>query len=345
MSLQATPLREQPIDSASAAGPARAALLRPLLFFLLGFLLWYAFFWGLQRAFPYVRAGSDLVDHAKLRDAAHGEVFPRKISATKIAVFGDSRILAGLVPKRFDQLAQADCLRTCTYNLGLAGNPEFLPLLKELVDSGDTPDVVLLTIPWQPKRKSGLFNLPWTNEEIADALFPFRTFIRDAASFAYTARQHGGLLAFFRESRANIAQIRRDRGYYFISEQSHYPKQRLPDNFHMVSDQPDVPFHRDADPSSPEIAELNTILRSHSIQCLYVPYPLRGSSVGQPAPIDTAFQQLLESKTPCKLIGPDYYRYPNRLLSDQTHLNHAGARLYTEDLYKLVRPYLTKETR
>lgn len=345
MSVQATPAEEHSLDAAGASTPPRAILFRPILFFLLGFLGLYLFFWRLQRAFPYLSTGSDLVYHAKLRQAAHGDVFPRNTSATKIAVFGNSTILAGLVSKHFDHLAKADGLDTYTYNFGLPGHSRFVPLLKELVDSGAAPNVVLLTLPWRPVRQAGLFRLPWTDEKIASALFPFRTFIRDTASFAYTSRQHGGLLAFYRESRENLAQIRKDHGYYFISEQSHYPNERLPHGFHMVTDEPSVPEFRNADPSSPELAELNAILRSHSIECLYIPYPLRAGSVGKPTPTDTAFQHILESRTPCKLVGPDYYRFPNRLLSDQMHLNHAGARLYTSELYKLVEPYLAKEAR
>lgn len=35
--------------------------------------------------------------------------------------------------------------------------------------------------------------------------------------------------------------------------------------------------------------------------------------------------------------GPDYYLYPNRLFADQTHLNEAGARMYTQALFQLLK--------
>ncbi len=38
---------------------------------------------------------------------------------------------------------------------------------------------------------------------------------------------------------------------------------------------------------------------------------------------------------------PDYYLYPNKLFSDQTHLNGTGARVYTEALYHLVESKLS----
>ena len=343
MSVQETAVREHPVETAAASTPVQAFGFRPILLFTIGFLVLYGFFWWLQRTLEYLSTGSDLIYHAKLGDEAQGSVFPRDTSATKVVVFGNSTILAGLASKDFDELAQADGLNTYTYNSGFPGHSEFVPQLKELVNSGNAPDVVLLTRQWQPRRESSLFKLPWTDQEIANAIFPFRTFIRDAASFAITSRQRGGLLAFYRKSRENIAEMRQDHGYYFISEQSQYPNERLPDDFHMPDDKPNVALYREADAASPEIAELDAILRAHSIKCFYVPYPIRASGVGEPPPTDTAFKQLLESRTPCKLLGSDYYRYPNRDMSDQTHLNHAGSRIYTEDLYRLVKPYLAKD--
>jgi hypothetical protein len=345
VSVQETAVKEHPLDTAAGGTPVRVALFRPIVLFVLGFLALYAFFWGLDRAFPNLATGSDLVFHAKLRDEARGIVFPRGSSATKVIVFGNSTILAGLNSKYFDELALSEGLTTYTYNSGFPGHSEFVPQLKALVDSGNAPDVVLLTRPWQAKRDASIFKLPWSDQEIANTLFPFRTMIRDAASFAITSRQRGGLRAFYRKSAENVELMRGDQGYYFISEQNRFPNEQLPDDFHMADDKPDVPQGRPADPSSPELAELNTILRTHSIKCLYVPFPYRATAIGEAAPTDTAFHQILESHTPCKLLGPDYYRYPNRIMSDQMHLNHAGSRIYTESLYKLVKPYLAKDSR
>lgn len=345
MSVQATAVKEHPTETTIESTAFRAGLFRPLGLFLFGFLILYGFFIGLQHAFPYLSAGSEVVFQAKLRDEARGAVFPRSTSATKIVVFGNSTILAGLVAKHFDALAKADGLDTYTYNSGFPGVAEFIPQLKTLVASGNVPDVVLLTKPWEPRRQSSIFKLPLSDNELADEIFPFRHFIRDAASFAFTSRAREGLLAFYRKASENIAQMQKDQGYYFISEQSHYPNERLPENFHMADDRPNLKGFREADASSPELVELNAILRAHSIKCLYVPFPQRGGSLGEPAPTDMGFQQILESHTPCKLLGPDYYRYPNRDLSDQTHLNHIGSRIYTEDLYRLVKPYLAKDSR
>jgi hypothetical protein len=346
VSVQETAVKEHPLETAAASAPVRASLFGPILLFILGFVALYGFFWWLQRTLIYLSTGSDLIYHAKLADVARGNIFPRETSATKIVVFGNSTILAGLNSKSFDESAHADGLNTYTYNSGFPGHSEFVPQIKELVDSGHAPDIVLLTKQWQPKRASGgFFKLPWTDQEIANAIFPFRTFVRDAASFAATSRHRGGLRAFYEKSRENITEMRQNQGYYFISEQSRYPNEQLPDDFHMPDDKPNVAAYREADPASPEIAELDAMLMAHSIKCFYVPGPARASGMGEPAPTDVAFRQLVESRTPCKLLGPDYYRYPNRDFSDQTHLNHIGSRIYTADLYRLVKPYLVKDAR
>jgi len=343
--VQVSTAKEHSTETAAAPAPVGPALFRPIALFTLGFLALYAFFWALELAFPYLSTGSEVVVKAKVRDEAMGRVFPRSTSSTKIVVFGNSTILAGFVPKHFDDLAKADGLDIDSYNSGLPGITEFVPQLKALVDSGNVPDLVLLTKPWTPRSQSSIFKLPLSDNDLADEIFPFRHFIRDAASFAITSRERGGLHAFYKKSAENIVQMRKDQGYYFITEQSHYANERLPDDFHMADDKPNLTGVREADPSSPEMAELNAILRSHSIKCLYVPYPQRGSATGEAAPTDSAFQQILETHTPCKLVGPDYYRYPNRDLSDQMHLNHIGSRIYTEDLYRLVKPYLVKDRR
>jgi hypothetical protein len=52
--------------------------------------------------------------------------------------------------------------------------------------------------------------------------------------------------------------------------------------------------------------------------------------------VDEDFAALLRRYSSCKLLGPDYYLYPNRMFSDQNHLNSEGAAVYTEAIYKLL---------
>ena len=74
------------------------------------------------------------------------------------------------------------------------------------------------------------------------------------------------------------------------------------------------------------------------MDCYYVPFYLREGEAAPAAARDDALCRACSSRhTPCKLLGPDYFLYPNRLFADQTHLNEAGARVYTEALFQLLK--------
>src|ERR1039458_7709781 len=77
--------------------------------------------------------------------------------------------------------------------------------------------------------------------------------VRDSFSFLITSKEHGGPRQYYIESQSNDARMLEDRGYYFISEQSHYPHNSLPDDFHLGSDQPFAVVTRTADASSSEL--------------------------------------------------------------------------------------------
>ena len=311
--------------------------------FVVGFAAIYFLSWAAYLEFPYLSIGSDLVFRAKVHDAAAVSIFPKDARSTKVVLFGTSRILAGLMPEEFDRLAQNDHLSTYTYNFGLPGRTEFLLELKSLVEHGNAPDVLLLTETWGPAQHYSIFSLPVTDFELALRLFPFRFLIRDAASFAVTSREHGGLAAFYRQASDDQATMRRNHGYYFIAEQSHFPGNRLPASFHLPDDDPNTPVLRVPDASSQDIAQLEGIVRQGRMLCLYVPVPVRATSMGEPPATDEDFRRILETRTPCKLAGPDYFRYPNSYFSDYMHLNPDGARIYTLDLCRLVEPFIEKK--
>ena len=91
---------------------------------------------------------------------------------------------------------------------------------------------------------------------------------------------------------------------------------------------------------SSQLTELNQLVSQYHIRCYYVPYYLRIGEAAD-ATYDQAFATLVEQATSCKLLGPDYFLYPNRFFSDQTHLNRAGAEAYTQDLFRLLEGKLT----
>ena len=216
-----------------------------------------------------------------------------------------------------------------------------LPPLKAMCERGQAPNVLLLTLPWEedPPRR-GLFHFIPDDHAVIDHLFPFRNLIRDVTAFLLNARSHGGVMNYYRESEENEHQVIAQRGYHLITEQSHFPGGRLPDDFRLESDQPTEVIRRVAPSQSAQIGQLNQLIRQYKMDCYYVPYYLR---IGEAAPAtsDVHFAALVEQRTACKVLGPDYYLYPNRFFADQTHLNQAGARVYSEALFQLLQDRLT----
>jgi hypothetical protein len=307
---------------------------------LAGFAVLWLIFYGTYRTFPYLTSGAEVLYRSKLRQEMSGNMFPAHTHARRVLIFGDSKVMAGFIPFVFDSLATADGLSVSSYNSGYPARSEFVPQLKKMAENKSIlPDILLLTKPWRSTQKQKGFDpfnpLP-SDHEIADRIFPFRDLVRDTFTFLVASREHGGVRNYYRESRIDEARMLNDRGYYFITERNHYPNYILPDDFHLSTDRPEMAALRVADPASDELTELNAIIQENHIQCFYVPVYLRvGESAAAPD-VDQAFADLLQRYTSCKLLGPDYYLYPNRMFSDPVHVNREGARIYTESVYRLL---------
>jgi hypothetical protein len=305
------------------------------------FLVLWGAFYALNRAFPYMKNGSDIVMTAKVELERTGQIFPADTSVERVMIFGNSKVLAGFLPSYFDEMAAADKLKVSSFNSGFPGSNEFLSEFEALCARGQAPNVVLVTLPWRPDPPPhNLFHLVQDDHAVIEQFFPFRFWLRDFASFLISAREHGGVRNFYRESRSDAQLVVSDRGYYLITEQSRFRDGRIPDDFRLASDQPDVIAPRKAPPPGVETQQLNRLIEQHHIRCYYVPYYLRIGEAAPPPAHDRSFAQAVESATPCKLIGPDYFLYPNRLFSDQTHMNMAGAHEYTQALFQLVKDQL-----
>ena len=213
-----------------------------------------------------------------------------------------------------------------------------MPPLQAMCARGQAPNVLLMTLPWSPDpRPRGIFHFIPDDHAVIDELFPFRNFLRDLTAFLLAAPSHGGVMSYYRESEENEREVIAERGYHLITEQSRFAGGRLPDDFHLASDQPMQRLPRNAPSPSAQIGQLNQLIRQYHIDCYFVPFYLRDGEAAPAEARDAAFAAQVEQATPCKLLGPDYYLYPNRLFADQTHLNQAGARLYTEALFQLLK--------
>jgi hypothetical protein len=307
------------------------------------FLLLWIGFYALERGLPYLKNGSDIVFDAKLRLERKAQIFPSDPHVTRVLIFGNSKILAGFLPGLFDRMAASDGLNVSSFNSGFPGTDLFLPPLKAMCERGQAPDVLLLTLPWKadpPPRD--IFHVIPDDHAAAEELFPFRYWLRDFTEFALSASSHGGFRSYYREAQNDEKQVVADRGRYLITEQSRFPGGRLPEDFRLASDRPDKVDPRTAPAHGAEIGELNGLLRQYHMRCFYVPYYLRIGEAAAPAGHDDAFAKIVETATPCRVLGPDYFLYSNPLFSDQTHLNTAGARVYTEALYEVIKTQLSQ---
>jgi hypothetical protein len=309
---------------------------------ILFFVVTWAALYGLWRELPYLKNGSDVVFGAKLQWEHKGQVFPADSAVTRVLIFGNSKILAGFVPAWFDQMSSADHLHVSSFNSGFPGSDLFLPPLQAMCARGQAPNVLLMTLPWsRDPRPRGIFHFIPDDHAVIDDLFPFRNFLRDLTAFLLAAPSHGGVMSYYREAEENERDVIGERGYHLITEQSRFAGGRLPDDFHLASDQPLQKLPRNAPSPSVQIAQLNQLIRQYHIDCYFVPFYLRNGEAAPPEARDARFAAQVEQATPCKLLGPDYYLYPNRLFADQTHLNEAGARVYTEALFQLLKDRLT----
>ncbi|MGA9672210.1 MAG: hypothetical protein WBQ94_23555 [Terracidiphilus sp.] len=306
--------------------------------YLVGFVLLWLFFYGIFRLFPYVSAGADVVYRAKIHQEFSGVVFSEDHPGKRVLIFGSSKVLAGFVPAYFDQPTTAAVSKYYSYNSGYPARSTFVPQLSEMVKRRTgVPDILLLTLPWNSTANHiNLLHPALSDHDAAEAVFPFRYLIRDFVSFLLSAREHGGPLKYYRQAHANVERVIDDRGYYFVSEQSRYQSDSLPDDFRLPSDEPAVVLNRSADAGSAELKELNRIVEMHQIKCYFVPQYMREGEYAPPPATDIAFAELLRRNSSCKQLGPDYYLYPNRMFSDRAHLNRDGARVYTKAIYELL---------
>jgi hypothetical protein len=311
---------------------------------ILGFAALWLVFFAFNRCFPYVANGSDIVKLTKKELIRDGKSFPAAASGTKLAIFGDSKVLAGFMPDEFDALAAHDRISVYSYNAGLPAQSEFVKEFAQMADSGAAPDVVLLTIPWQPTPGGvPFFSLPEDDNKIADTLFPFRLLSRNLARFAADAARHGGPLNLYRREKAESDKMLEARGYYYITSLSQFKDNRLPADYTLPTDDPTHVAERKADFASTDLTRLDSVLEKHHIRCYYVPSHLRTTEAAAAPAIDAGFAAMLEQHSSCRAVGPDYFSYSPTFYIDEAHLNEDGARLYTRDLYNLVAPLLGRE--
>ena len=311
---------------------------RLLLAYIARFSLAWLLAFSVWKSLPYVRPGAEIINESKVSALGGGELFPKRASI-RVAVFGNSRILSGFVPERFDREVGHG---VASYNLGLAGNSFFLDELERVATNGNPPTHVLLQSVWESQHGESFLDAIKQDRAIMKWAFPFRTFPRDLVLFAVLSRSRNGLKAYYRKSADTVEAIVKDRGYFFIESQSHFPGHRLPDDYRLPTDTPSVVRTRQVTTSGPAFERIEQLARKFNFQVLLISDNFRCSAFADPGPVNEVVDRALAPFERFHRIGPDYFLFENRYYADPVHLNPDGAQLYTEALARVFKNFLDR---
>jgi hypothetical protein len=291
---------------------------------------------ALYEAFPYVGEGARLIYERKLEFIEQNSIFPSD-DGRKVAVFGNSKVLSGFVPDIFDSLAPGEAF---SYNLGLPDADRFIPALEKLIDSGNLPTDIIITMPWmEPPPQNPLVFID-DDKKLIQELVPFRRFPRDLAIFFYRSRYRGGIQALYEETKILSDKVLIDRGYHFVAGQSLYPNSKLPDDYTLNSDQPEKFFVRDFSFDGSAFQRLSRILEDNRIRAFIVPtYHRIHEYRSDPGP-NLELRRGVADSTHIWVLGNDYLSLPNHLFSDPVHVNREGAVHYTKVISDLIEPFV-----
>lgn len=343
-------MTEPSIDIASgpvsvAKGYDRRRFFGRLAWLLVLFAAIYGGLYVINRAFPYVGEGAAVVFNTKVEHVRSARIFEQAGDRRRLVIFGNSKVLSGFVPELWDELSGGEFY---SYNLGLPNANQFIPVLEAMVESGNVPTEVFITIPWEEAKDQNPLVFVENDKEIIKQLVPFRNFIRDLAIFAQRSRHKGGMRKLYAETEYHARKVIEDRGYHFIIGQSVYPNHELPDDQGLPADLPDrwnergLPGMINRTDGSPDgnYQRLSNLLAKHRIKAYFVPSYFRTREWKPKPGRDPELVERLKGDENIGVIGPDYFSLPNRLFSDFVHVNENGAREYTRMLWEESRQTL-----
>jgi hypothetical protein len=285
---------------------------------------------ALDHEFPYIKSGAALVLQKKRTIAASQPLFD-EAAQLRVIAFGNSRTMAGFIPNLFDhEIGSFEQ----SFNLGLPGEDNFMHILEGALVAGTRPTHIFLQIPpIDPPTPGRWLDAFADDHTIVERLFPFRTLPRDAVLFLFEARQLG-LKSTYDDHETQIAQMIRDKGYFFIKSQSHYPNDQLPLDYALPTDTPTVPAMRRIDRESATFKRLMELAERHRFMIVFVPpvYRIGEYSPAQPLDLPTPADRV-------RFLGPPYYLYSPQMFADPVHLNPLGAAAYTRQLAAQFRQF------
>ena len=311
--------------------PAAATWRKPTATFVLMFALVWLLLYGAYVSLPFVRPGSTIISEAKFDGLVASNMYGPHDRA-RVMVFGNSKVLSGVRPLELDT-ASGRNIRS--YNLGLPGEVRFLPILEGALRAGNVPTHVLLTIAWDDRPvEPGLLAALRDDVTIGNSLFPFRSLPRDLVLFGYNNRSR--LIEGTHDAARQREKMLEQRGWYFIKSQSHYSDDRLPDEYALPTDRPSQRNVRKIPAQSASRERLEKLAVQYGFQILLVPSASRKGEFAPPSAEDHNRLQTISDRPLIRVLGPDYWVYPQSYFADPIHLNPRGASAYTTDLAGLL---------
>jgi hypothetical protein len=284
-----------------------------------------------------------LVCRAK-RDAVRYAV-NRQNGVTNIFFMGNSQIMAGIVPKKFDEMTGG---KTFSWNLALPALP-IAPHYFELRDylaANKAPDIIILNVTPFSSPPYALF--PRYAVQGADGfgeifsyfqnqsdttvlwnyLFPVRLYGTKFLEYSIDLTFNRHQVDAMREKNdAIIAQMLKDRGYYCIRDTA------LADDY---QDSPEIAASVKSDKllfdQDPYIPLFFNLAQQNHIRILLIEPPLPPHRTTNRTDLGAQYKKLMREYPATVFAAPEGWnipRYPEKLFGDPMHLNRAGAAQFT----------------
>jgi hypothetical protein len=318
----------------------------PPLLFLVSLAASWVLFFAVWNAFPYIRSGANIVYEHKEGLERTGKVFPPVVPfGSRVIILGHSKVLAGFMPALFDsETTTAAGFPVYSFNMAKPAVKYFsVQEIDLLAKTHQLPRRILLALSWPTDAfRNTMFRFLQDDSDIIDTLFPFRKMPRDLVVFLSLAGRHGGPSESYRHSKNIVQEMDRNRGWYFIEGQSHYPGNQLPDDLHLPEDHPSLVSDPDFRPQGDSFQHLKKDTENLGIRIYIVPTYFREGEMA-PAQAVSPVAERLKPFPHFTVVGPAYFLFPNRYFSDPVHLNPEGAQIYTRRLAELLAPVFARE--
>ncbi len=304
------------------------------------------------RAGKVYRDGASIVCEEKRKSVRDGRLGyrPGKIN---VLFMGHSKILAGIMPSYFDDLANG---KTYSLNLSLPAlpiGPHFF-LLKDYLGRNPPPEYIVLHLSINTGKSPSLFDrygvqgikfpeellsyfLNCENKTVVfNFFFPAHLYRYHVVHYTLKLISDPSNIAQTEErNRKIVDEMMMNRGYYYIKEQMRFPDGKLPEDFKesMHSDG----TVREYDPFIDPYAERFFDLASrNSIRILLIEAPYRVGQFKQYHRIPRQYEAILDTYKNVYMAynGWRIKFYDNRFFSDPTHLNPEGTKLYTAAIFE-----------